>query len=156
LGAVLFLFLALSDALDGFLARILRAETLTGRVLDPLADKALLVSGLLTVTYIAPLRIDPTLLKVMVMRDVTLLTGSPLVMRLGFTPSPSLFGKTATVLVALTVLVAFLRNLGGFPGDGPALGLLYDLALLMVVVSWADYVLKGLRFLRDKLIMEKR
>jgi cardiolipin synthase len=47
----LFILLALTDALDGFLARRLKQETDLGKVLDPLADKTLLLLALYVFTY---------------------------------------------------------------------------------------------------------
>jgi len=47
----LFILLALTDAMDGFLARRLKQETELGKVLDPLADKTLLLIALYVLTY---------------------------------------------------------------------------------------------------------
>jgi CDP-diacylglycerol--glycerol-3-phosphate 3-phosphatidyltransferase/cardiolipin synthase len=53
-GAVVtFLVAAVSDALDGFCARVFKQRSHLGAMLDPLADKALLVSGLLVLSLIS-------------------------------------------------------------------------------------------------------
>ena len=39
---IVFIVASLSDALDGFLARVLKQQTVLGAYLDPIADKALL------------------------------------------------------------------------------------------------------------------
>lgn len=48
----LFFVAALTDGLDGWLAKRLRCETELGRLLDPVADKLLLVSAFVTLTLI--------------------------------------------------------------------------------------------------------
>jgi cardiolipin synthase len=52
-----FLGAGVSDAIDGYLARLLNAETVLGQYLDPIADKLLLVSMFVSLGvtgYIAP------------------------------------------------------------------------------------------------------
>lgn len=50
--AILFILLSLTDFFDGYFARRYRQETLLGRILDPIADKFLLHSTLVTLVYL--------------------------------------------------------------------------------------------------------
>lgn len=63
IAAVIFVIAALSDALDGFLARRWNAVTPFGRVMDPFADKLLVLSGFLLLCsrgfFIAIYDMDP-------------------------------------------------------------------------------------------------
>ena len=154
LGSVLFSLLALSDALDGLVARVLRAETFLGRLLDPLADKVLLLSGLLSALYFTDL--DPLLLKLVVARDLTIVLGSLVLMRYGFVPSPSPVGKLTTLSLSLTVLLSFLGVFTSVELVKTLGDLLYKVSLLLVVLSWIDYTVKGVQFAMDRLIMERR
>ena len=52
--ALVFLLAALSDAADGLVARFLDQRTRLGSILDPIADKALLVSAILTLAISWP------------------------------------------------------------------------------------------------------
>jgi phosphatidylglycerophosphate synthase len=52
LALFIFLVAAVSDALDGFLARRLNQVTTLGVILDPLADKALINSGFILLSYV--------------------------------------------------------------------------------------------------------
>lgn len=150
-----FLILAVTDALDGLLARILKAETLTGKVLDPLADKVLLLAGLVSTCYLLPGRIDPLILKLVLARDLALVGGSLMLMRVGFVPTPSPAGKVATVSLVFLVSAVYLKNLWSHLPE-VVINLLYRLSLALVILSWADYTLRGLKFITDKLIMERR
>ncbi len=51
--AIFFGILAFSDLLDGFLARVLDARTTFGRIADPLADRLLMLVGLIGVLVMA-------------------------------------------------------------------------------------------------------
>lgn len=50
LGAIVFIIASFSDYLDGALARMYKAETNFGKLLDPLADKLLILSALVVLT----------------------------------------------------------------------------------------------------------
>ena len=70
---IVFIVAGLSDALDGFLARVLKQQTVLGAYLDPIADKALLVSSFVTLSV---LHIIPSWLVVIVIsRDFIILLG---------------------------------------------------------------------------------
>ena len=68
-----FAFAALTDALDGTFARWFDARTEIGAVLDPFADKLLLLSAFVALTIDAA--IPGWLLSVVVIRDVVLVFG---------------------------------------------------------------------------------
>ena len=87
----------LSDALDGWLARILDQRTLLGQYLDPIADK-LLLSSLFLVLAIAH-KIPWKYTVLVLSRDVCILaTSVALYATVGFRDfRPSIFGKINTV-----------------------------------------------------------
>jgi cardiolipin synthase len=100
----------LSDALDGWLARILDQRTLLGQYLDPIADK-LLLSSLFLVLSIA--RKIPWKYTVLVLsRDVCILaTAMALYATVGFRDfRPSIFGKINTVCQIAAVFFVVLAQ----------------------------------------------
>lgn len=131
-----FLLLALSDAIDGFLARRLRALTELGKVLDPLADKVMLTSGLFLCVY--RLKAFPEwFFYLSLSRDLFLVTGGLfLTLKRKRVPPARLAGK------AYTLFFSFLLTLCLF-----SFGVenLYLIALLLLLVSWLDYLLIGLK-----------
>ncbi|MCH7646671.1 MAG: CDP-alcohol phosphatidyltransferase family protein, partial [Nitrospinae bacterium] len=69
-----FILTAITDAIDGYIARTRKQRTPLGEVLDPLADKLLLTTAFITLAY---LRILPAWLAILVVsRDVILVFGS--------------------------------------------------------------------------------
>jgi cardiolipin synthase (CMP-forming) len=99
------LIAALTDALDGTIARVANQRTRLGAVLDPLADKLLLTSGFiaLSVLHLVPLWVAI----LVVSRDMILMTGA-LLIRVTDTKvdlSPTLLGKGTTLLQVVYMIM---------------------------------------------------
>ncbi len=140
---ILFLFfpLALSDALDGFLARKLRAQTELGKVLDPLADKVMLLCGLFVCTFKLQ-TIPQSFLYAVLARDLFLLVGGALLTsRHGKVPSSRLLGKAFTFILSLHIALCIIGISSSF---------VLLISLLMLFLSWIDYALFGLRNLKSQ------
>jgi cardiolipin synthase (CMP-forming) len=100
---------ALSDVLDGTVARLMKQESALGVALDPIADKILMTTGYLTLAFRGVL---PWWLTIIVLsRDVAILA-TALVISLvaGYRPfHPSLLGKTSTAAQVFTLFLAVCR-----------------------------------------------
>ena len=95
-GLIYFLAASLTDALDGFLARKMNWFTELGKILDPIADK-LLVIGTIFVLWannFKPLYV----FTILIGRDVLILLGAAMHMSLitNDAPSPNILGKITT------------------------------------------------------------
>jgi cardiolipin synthase len=147
LTAALYVFglAALTDALDGTVARYFDIRTELGAILDPFADKMLLLSGLVMLTLNQ--RLPPWLLIVAGMRDVVLVLGY---LMISFTSAerfpvhPSYLGKLTTVLQIACVIGALAGNFG--LGVSSWYTLLY-LTAGVTAVSGIHYAYQGLVFL---------
>src|SRR3989442_2438669 len=99
---------SLTDMLDGYIARKRGTQTRLGAFLDPVADKLLITSAFITLTY---LKVIPFwIAAVVVSRDLILSVGVLVIHVAGGTvhPSPSWRGKASTVGQMPTVLRAML------------------------------------------------
>jgi cardiolipin synthase (CMP-forming) len=106
LALLVFCLASLTDLLDGYIARSQGRQTRLGAFLDPMADKLLLTSGFVTLTW---LKVIPFwITAVVVSRDVVLSIGVLVIHVAGGTvhPAPSWIGKMSTVFQMLTVLAA--------------------------------------------------
>lgn len=115
----LFIAAGVSDAVDGLIAKHFNAETEVGKFLDPLADKALLVSVYIALGHTGWL---PSWLVILVVsRDVMILAGALLglilVERYKLNPSfSSKINTTAQIMLAALVLAKLglgFRDYGG-------------------------------------------
>jgi CDP-diacylglycerol--glycerol-3-phosphate 3-phosphatidyltransferase len=104
LALAVFVLVAATDALDGYLARSRNEVTQLGRVLDPLADKALLLSGLILLTRPSLAGLQPHIpiwfTTLVISRDAVLIGGFFLVHHFvgDVRVQPRWSGKIATVL----------------------------------------------------------
>jgi cardiolipin synthase (CMP-forming) len=101
---------ALSDALDGLLARTLHQQTLLGQYLDPIADKLLLSSLFLVLSFVRKVPWKYTVL--VFSRDVCLVaTSIVLYATVGFRDfRPSIYGKINTACQIAAVFFVVLSQ----------------------------------------------
>ena len=92
--AALFAAAAVTDQVDGWLARRWRVESQFGKVLDPLADR-LLIDTAVVLLWLQG-RLPWPALAVILARDVVLVAGYKVVVPRGYELSVSLLGKAAT------------------------------------------------------------
>jgi cardiolipin synthase (CMP-forming) len=140
---ITFVAAALTDALDGFLARTLRQQTVLGAYLDPIADKALLASSFVTLSV---LHVIPGWLTVIVLsRDIIILLGILVLsmMSIGVKIRPTAVSKITTAMQLTTVLTVLSNRC--FPGYIPQTWLmgLFWLTAFFTIISGLDYMMRG-------------
>ncbi len=140
---ILFLFAGLSDAVDGAVARYFDQQSEFGTILDPIADKVMLVSVFIVLAYLGHLPLWLTIL--VVSRDLLIVFGVMLAFVLSkpVTIKPLWVSKTNTamqIILALWVLccLAFSRN---YPTIDISLVLITG---LLTASSAVAYILQGL------------
>ncbi|MBY0502122.1 MAG: CDP-alcohol phosphatidyltransferase family protein [Alphaproteobacteria bacterium] len=143
---VLFSLAGLSDALDGFLARIFKSRTTLGAYLDPIADKALLV-GVYAALGQSGL-IELWLVILVIFRDVLIIGGILLLFLFKSTieMKPLMISKANTVIQLVYAL--FVLGQGELHLEIPGLSQYFGyLVALTTVLSGASYVRLGLKHL---------
>ena len=105
---IVFLVAGVSDGLDGFIAKRFNCETRLGAMLDPLADKALLISAYIMLATLE--KVPFWLMIVVVFRDVVILTGCLLITLVDKAPEmlPSRTSKINTFLQIVTVIAVLI------------------------------------------------
>jgi cardiolipin synthase len=136
---LLFLLAAVSDGLDGYLAKRYNWTSDLGRFLDPLADKLLLVTVFITAAW---LDIAPWwLTAAAVARDIVIAVGA-LIYKLWFgqlNGRPTLISKINTGMQLGYLLAVILASASGFP-PREVLDALAVVVLITILLSGADYV----------------
>jgi cardiolipin synthase len=148
---VIFLVAAVSDGLDGYVARRYNQRSALGVILDPIADKGLLLSGIITLSISNWNETDPNYGRfplwfpvLVITRDVVILVGSVVLHLLNgkVHVRPSWTGKVATVL-QMSAIAWVMLQLTFLP-------LLYVViaAGLFTFISGCVYVSDGVRQLQ--------
>ncbi len=146
---ITFVVAAITDALDGFLARTLGQQTVLGAYLDPIADKALLASSFVTLSV---LRVIPGWLTVIVIsRDIIILLGISVLsmMSIGVKIRPTVVSKITTTMQLVTVLMVLSnRCLPGYIHEIWLIGLFWITASF-TVISGLDYMIRGQKLINQ-------
>jgi CDP-diacylglycerol--glycerol-3-phosphate 3-phosphatidyltransferase len=137
LAAVVFALASLTDFVDGYLARSRDSITNFGKLMDPLADKLLIVAALVALVSLD--RLAAWVAMVIITRELAVT-----VLRLGATQAgvvmgASMFGKVKTCMQIATILAVIAVH-----GQPLWLSLLIYATVVVTVLSGLDYFF-GLR-----------
>jgi cardiolipin synthase len=136
---VLFLVAGISDGLDGFLAKRYGWQSQLGGLLDPLADKVLLVSSYLSLALIGVVPVWLVLL--VILRDLVIVTGA-LVYHFRVTEleaEPSMISKTNT-LAQIVLVLSVVLDRGLMPLPDLFISTMIWLVVLTTLASGINYV----------------
>jgi len=148
--------IGIADAADGIVARRTGKVTKIGSMLDPLADKALMISALVLLSSVrvmgADLRLPYWVSVTLVSRDVFMLLSAVVLFLLAgmFQALPSASGKAVTVMqfAMVAATIASPDLLVWWPvGAWWALRVIWVVAVALGVVSWLGYIRMGSKLL---------
>lgn len=143
-----FLLAAVTDALDGFLARVFNQKTTLGSYLDPIADKLLLASSFVAC---ALLGLIPRWLAILVVsRDIIISMGIILLRlnALHVEIRPRAISKCTTFFQLLSIACALLLSI--LHKDYPAAAAVFWATGVLTVASGIHYILIGLKIINLK------
>jgi cardiolipin synthase (CMP-forming) len=153
LALVLFVFAGVTDILDGYLARLLNQRSRVGAILDPAADKILMVTGyvLFTVHDTAPFTLPGWLTFTVFIRDLLIVIFAYLLytrVHISRFP-PSIAGKISTLLqiVTLSFLIAANTPISWFAL--PVVRPLFWATIVLTLYSGFDYMRRADRRLHE-------
>lgn len=135
-----FFVAALSDAVDGIIAKYFDAETVFGAFLDPVADKALLVSVFLMLGYQG--YIEAWLVIMVVFRDLVIIGGAILFQTVTqtLTMHPLTISKVNTFVQLVFAVIVLWVEAYGIDG-GAAVGVIGYIVAVTTLWSGAAYVI---------------
>jgi CDP-diacylglycerol--glycerol-3-phosphate 3-phosphatidyltransferase len=137
LAVIVFSLASATDALDGYIARARNEVTTFGKLMDPLADKLLIIAAL--VTLVARDEIAAWVAMVIIARDLAVTGLRTVAQQQGVVIAASAFGKVKTVMQVLMVILLI-----AITGRPLWLDLYIYATVAVTVISGLDYFF-GLR-----------
>ncbi len=144
-GLVIFLIAALTDALDGMIARRTNRITVTGAMLDPIADKLLMSAAFIS---LVELGLAPAWMVTIIVGREFAVTGLRFIaLERNVAISANAWGKakTTTQIIAVSLLI-FGSHLGPFRALGP---IVLWIALILTIISMVVYFRQNWRIIRE-------
>lgn len=135
LALVIFVAAALTDLLDGYLARKRRQVTKFGKLLDPIADKVLVSAALISLVELN--RVAAWMVVLIVSREFAVSALRYLALTEGVTIAASYFGKAKMVSQVVAVSLLLLAPHSQLVEDAGQIALV--LAVLLTLGSMVDY-----------------
>jgi len=137
LAAGVFALAALTDGLDGYIARRRRDVTTFGKLMDPLADKVLIIAALVSLVSLG--RLAAWVAMVIIARELAVTGLRTVAAEQGVVIAASWLGKVKTALQVAAVFALIIWNPAPLAVD-----VLVYVAVAATVISGADYFF-GLR-----------
>ncbi|MHB8247359.1 MAG: CDP-alcohol phosphatidyltransferase family protein [Acidithiobacillus sp.] len=134
----IFLTAAVSDGLDGWIARRFHQQTRLGAILDPIADKLLVVTAVITLTWLGFLPLWLTVL--IISRDLLIIGGSMAYQLLigAIEIAPTRLSKVNTVVQFLLIVLVLIHAASGWQYP--------DLLMIFIIASFLSTLSSGLQY----------
>ena len=149
IAAVLFSLASITDYLDGYLARKYNLVTNLGKLLDPLADKLLVIGAMIMLVELN--RLPGWMALIVITREIGITALRGIASEQGMVIAASQLGKykTASQMPALVALLLYYKiNLVLFTFNFFAAGMvLFTVAVVLTVWSGLDYFLKFWKYM---------
>ncbi len=150
IAVIVFAIASLSDALDGYIARNFNQSTRLGQTLDPVADKLLLLSGIITLSVTTGHAGLPIWFAVLVIaRDITIVVGVIIIhYTVGAVKMQPLIVSKICTFLQLSCVSWVLVDFWSVDSRPLPLEILIYLAAAFTALSGYQYIMEGIRQLR--------
>jgi CDP-diacylglycerol--glycerol-3-phosphate 3-phosphatidyltransferase len=140
---LIFIVASLTDYLDGLLARKMNVISDFGKIMDPLADKLLVLSALAGLCWLPPFQISKIVFFIVLIRELLITLLREIYQRKGIVVAADKLGKLKTVLQMIGIIAAlglwsFTTNLS--VGLRLAFDLWFWMIALVTVISGINYI----------------
>ncbi len=141
IAAIIFIAASFTDYLDGKIARKYNLVTNFGKIMDPLADKILVISALVCLVELG--QVAAWMLIVILAREFTVTGLRTVAAAQGIVIAAGMTGKIKTVLQMIAVPLLILQNWPFSLIGVPMADIILWASVIMTIVSGTEYVYKN-------------
>jgi len=147
LPVIIFSAAMLTDFLDGIIARGLMQKTDLGKILDPFADKVLIITAYICLSFMhygsGKIHLPVWVPVIIISRDIILIIGAALLLAFGrkLNLRPSKIGKVTTFFQMSTIIALLLYY--------PHTYILWNIASILTVISGVIYIIQGSKLFNE-------
>lgn len=145
LSAIVFLIASVTDFFDGYIARKYNLITNFGKLLDPLADKILVLSSLMLLSANGEIHI--VWIIIVAVREISISAIRLVCLEQGNVVAASIYGKYKTA-IQMIFIVLMLFNIHTISSAAFLITyILFVVSEILVVVSFVDYIYKNKNYI---------
>ena len=142
---IICLVAALTDLLDGYLARRYNEVTELGKIIDPLADKVII--GVVVIKLFIINEVNFEYLLLIVLRDLLIFLGGIFVaQKIGKVLPSNILGKITVTNIGIVIFLIILN----ISKDNLLFILLYRLSIALIIISIIGYAYRAFEFIKKK------
>lgn len=138
---IVFALAGITDAIDGYIARKYNMITKLGKILDPLADKLVLFTGLVMIAVEGLVPNVTLIIVVIACKELLMGLGSFLLYKKGFVVSANWYGKISTIIFYAAIVLSIVIPRYGF-------GMLV-FAMIFAVLAFVMYFVYYVKMRRE-------
>lgn len=141
IAAIIFMAASATDALDGYIARKYDLVTNFGKIMDPLADKLLVISALICLVELGD--VAGWMVIVILAREFTVTGLRTVAAAQGIVIAAGWSGKVKTVLQMVAVIFLLLKNWPFSLINFPFAAIMLWAAVVMTIISGIEYIVQN-------------
>lgn len=143
---IVFCVASLTDALDGFIARKYHLITAFGKLMDPLADKLLVVTALILqgIRGVLPW----TAIGISTFKELLMVIGGMYMLKKNIVVQANYFGKIATVFFMAALIASFFCDWFVANAWAPLHTILLWISVGLSLLALASYIIRGIKQLK--------
>ncbi len=138
IAAAIFILAAITDTLDGYIARKKNQITNFGKFMDPLADKLLVSAALVSLVQMG--RLSAWVVVIIISREFTISILRAVAAAEGVVIAASWWGKAKTITQIIAIIFVIVNNFPFNYINFPFSDIMMGIAVIITVVSGVDYL----------------
>ncbi len=147
IAAIIFIIAALTDSLDGYIARSRNQVTKLGKFMDPLADKLLVTAALVSLVQMGTL--PAWIVVTIISREFIVSVFRAIAAAEGIVIAASPWGKAKTVSQIVAIISLLLNNYPFSLINFPFTTISLWIAVILTIVSGVDYIYSNKKILKQ-------